>query len=170
METLRINRIMKLTLNTASALSGLLSLGFICEAAFASFGWQPETLRDISQLQIKVSKSCPFGASEGQLRSGIENYLSQNGIPINASRSNSDTQPSLIFLINCQDKDELGFAFTIIPQVIQSVNLNGRTIRAVTYDVPGYFGTSDSWSYSGTESEFIVELLDDFIADWHSVR
>ncbi|MEM1241149.1 MAG: hypothetical protein AAGI45_15015 [Cyanobacteria bacterium P01_H01_bin.26] len=149
------------------ALLGLSSLGFAVKSASAS--WQPETLRNISQLQVQVEKECRVGASEERLKTGIENYLSRNGIPINTSPSTTGMQPYLYVAIECSSRSD-SFAYVVASRVYQLVNLNGTSIEAATYSVSGAFGTANVSGYAGGESDIIVEILNDFIADWHSVR
>lgn len=158
-------------LNTSiqGTVTALAWFGLSSGAALATSGWQPETLRDISQLQVQVEKNCRAGASASRLREGIENYLSRGGIPINASRSSTGIQPHLYLTIDCQSNRDR-FSYNVNARVYQPVNLNGRTVEAATYSVPGGFGTATTASYANGESDFITEILDDVIADWHSVR
>jgi hypothetical protein len=66
------------------ALSTVSSLFLTLETAAANYGWQPESLKEISQLQLRVSKKgCPIGISPQNLQSGITTHLIKNGIPIN---------------------------------------------------------------------------------------
>lgn len=163
------SRATKLLSLAACALSGLASIGLTSDNALASIGWQPETLQDIFQLQVQVEKACRSGVSADQLETGIEEYLSRAGIPINTSNSSRGIQPYLYVQIECSNRSDL-LAYSMLVRLYQAVKLNGRTIEAATYSVPGSFGTSNAYRYSSNEAGWVTEILDDFITDWYSVR
>lgn len=152
---------------TILALSTVSSLFLTVEKA-ASNSWQPETLREISQLQVQVAKKyCPVGINAENLKSGIETHLSRNGIPI-IKTNKVDNIPYIFISIGCKTRDPLAFLISL--EVIQYVELNGIKIKASTYSIPETYGTGNISGYSNSEQQFIVTMLKEFISDWKSVR
>ncbi len=153
---------------TILALSTVSPLFLTIEKAAAGTSWQPETLREISQLQVRVAKKyCPVGINAENLKSGIETHLSRNGIPITKTNK-VDNIPYIFISIGCKTRDPLAFLISL--EVIQYVELNGRKIKASTYSIPETYGTGNISGYSNSEQQFIVTMLKEFISDWKSVR
>ncbi|WP_414550763.1 hypothetical protein [Anabaena sp. CCY 0017] len=150
------------------ALSTVSSLFLTLETAAATYGWQPESLKEISQLQLRVSKKeCPIGISQQNLQSGIATHLIKNGIPINKTNK-AERNPYIKISINCKTRDP--FAFSIMLQVIQEVAVNGKNIEGIIYS-HGTYGTSGIPEYSRGEQRLIVTwVLNPFISDWKSVK
>lgn len=150
------------------ALSTVSSLFLTLETAVASYGWQPESLKEISQLQLRVSKKgCPIGISQQNLQTGIATHLIKNGIPINQTNQ-ADKSPYIKIKINCNTRDP--FAFNITLQVIQEVVVNGKNLEGIIY-IHGTYGPGGIPEYSRGEQRLIVTwVLNPFISDWKSVR
>lgn len=150
------------------ALSTVSPLFLSVEKAAANTSWQPETLREISQLQVQVVKKyCPVGINAENIKSGIETYLSRNGIPITKTNK-VDNIPYIFISIGCKTREPLAFLISV--EVIQYVELNGRKIKASTYSIPETYGTGNVSGYSDSEQQLIVTMLKEFISDWKSVR
>lgn len=156
-------------------LSALTSLVVTVDSSVASssadivHSWQPETLRSISQLHIRVAKDCRFGASAERLQAGVENYLRRSGLPVSSNSTNQRVAPYLNLLINC-GSTTLDTTLSISLDVIQNVQLNGQTIQAETYSGPGVHGYTTAAEYTRREPQIITDLLDTFISDWNAVR
>lgn len=151
------------------AVASLASLGVALDSALASNGWQPDTLRDISQMPVRVAKDCRWGSREDQLQTAVIAYLNRHNIPV---VSNPRGQPTATprFLISVQCTDD-GLAISVRGGVIQSVQLNGRTIEAEIYDALGGYGSLGHRSeYASAERELLTGVLDRFIRDWRSVQ
>ncbi|MGP1383501.1 MAG: hypothetical protein ACTS2F_08060 [Thainema sp.] len=157
-------------------LSALTSLVVTVDSAIATdsadivHSWQPDTLRSISQLHVRMSKVCRFGASAERLREGIEGYLLRNGLPINSNPTNQPVTPYVLIQIGCgSDMQDTSLDMSL--HVIQSVQLNNQTIRAETYTGGlGFRGCTNATEYTQREPELITEMLNFFISDWNSVR
>jgi hypothetical protein len=152
------------------ALAALSALMVATEGVIAANGWQPETLRDISQLQVRVVKVCRLGISAERLKTAIESYLSQRGIPIMSTPSGAVTTPRISIIIDCENRTQ-SLTTKVSIGVIQNVQLNGRTIEAETYGGLGYFGyVATAAEYSRLEERHLTATLDRFVSDWRSVR
>ncbi|MDM9580423.1 hypothetical protein [Nostoc sp. GT001] len=150
------------------ALSTVSPLFLSVEKAAASTSWQPETLREILQLQVQVAKKyCPVGINAENLKLGIETYLRRNDIPITKTNTVGSI-PYIHISIACKTREPLAFLISL--EVIQYVELNGRKIKASTYSIPETYGTGNISGYSNSEQQFIVTMLKEFISDWKSVR
>lgn len=165
------------SVGTLSANAGELSGNTISEPArrlaqdtSESGAWGVETLKDISQLEVKLSKisACGRGRDSETWNSIIESFLQRQGLPIVEGNEDSPN-PRLIILIDCMF-EEGAYILSIQFSLSQPVNLNGQNIQADTYGLPGIFGIVPTSQYVSTEQEVISNLLNKFIKDWNASR
>lgn len=151
------------------AFSTLASVGVALDSAIAFPIQRVETLRGISQMHVRVAKECRWGGREDQLQAAVMQYLNRHNIPVVSNpRGQPAATPRLAIGIECTDD---GRAISIWGRVVQSVQLNGRTIEAETYDPLGGYGSLGHRSeYTSAEQELLTGMLNRFIRDWRSVQ
>jgi hypothetical protein len=149
----------------------LLPFGLVAERALA-LGWQSETLSGLSQLQVQVGKDCPAGAgaSEADLKVGVETYLSRRGVAIDPTPAGQQLRPNAYLSITCTSSIEGDFAYAMSMRVYQPIEFNGQVFEAATYSAGESVGYTNVFRYTNEEGDLVIQLLDVLITDWNETR
>ncbi len=127
-----------------------------------------ENLRGVKNLNLEVDKKdCQLGMNKTEIVSFVYSYLNNNNIP--ASTNTIQTSSHVLNVsVNCEYNEFLSI-FSIDLQVNQFINLDGVNTKVITYD-NGRYGVIGADPFVQVEKQQLLELLQEFVYDWKTVR